>query len=179
MAQYCVLGFWGAAEILNIDKKPLKNRKKIHIFIEHNIPSSSSVMQKKWFFATLGYFWGIVCFYSYEMLWKDGMLCTLSPGFMPEGMRAGGKGVLVQAPPSLGGPIYLAFHGLARHSWFGSHRHRSQRLCPSSLCQNLDLIPKVCPPLLSYATYIGPCHNKAVMEQYRWQKGDKFNFLKQ
>jgi hypothetical protein len=27
------------------------------------------------------------------------MLCTLDPGFMPEGMRAGGKGVLVQAPP--------------------------------------------------------------------------------
>ncbi len=26
-------------------------------------------------------------------------LCTLDPGFMPEGMRAGGKGVLVQAPP--------------------------------------------------------------------------------
>jgi hypothetical protein len=27
------------------------------------------------------------------------MLCTLSPGFMPRGMTAGGKGVLVQAPP--------------------------------------------------------------------------------
>jgi hypothetical protein len=26
-------------------------------------------------------------------------LCTLDPGFMTEGMRAGGKGVLVQAPP--------------------------------------------------------------------------------
>jgi hypothetical protein len=30
------------------------------------------------------------------------MLCTLDPGFMPEGMTAGGKGVLVQAPPSHG-----------------------------------------------------------------------------
>jgi hypothetical protein len=27
------------------------------------------------------------------------MLCTLDPGSMPEGMRAGGKGVLVYAPP--------------------------------------------------------------------------------
>jgi hypothetical protein len=27
------------------------------------------------------------------------MLCTLDPGFMPEGTRAGGKGVLVQSPP--------------------------------------------------------------------------------
>ncbi len=27
------------------------------------------------------------------------MLCTLDPGFMPEGMKAGGKGVLVHAPP--------------------------------------------------------------------------------
>jgi hypothetical protein len=34
------------------------------------------------------------------------MLCTLSPGFMPEGMRAGGKGVLVQAPPPYGG-LYI------------------------------------------------------------------------
>ncbi len=30
---------------------------------------------------------------------------------MPEGMRAGGKGVPVQAPPSPQGPIYLASHG--------------------------------------------------------------------
>jgi hypothetical protein len=28
------------------------------------------------------------------------MLCTLDPGSMPEGMRAGGKGVLVHTPPS-------------------------------------------------------------------------------
>jgi hypothetical protein len=27
------------------------------------------------------------------------MLCTLDPGFIPEGMRAGGKGVLGHAPP--------------------------------------------------------------------------------
>jgi hypothetical protein len=27
------------------------------------------------------------------------MVCTLDPGFMPEDMRAGGKGVLGQAPP--------------------------------------------------------------------------------
>jgi hypothetical protein len=33
-------------------------------------------------------------------------LCTLDPGFMPEGMRAGGKGVLVQAPPPYRG-LYI------------------------------------------------------------------------
>jgi hypothetical protein len=34
------------------------------------------------------------------------MLCTLDPGHMPEGMRAGGKGVLVHTPPPYWG-LYI------------------------------------------------------------------------
>ncbi len=84
-----------------------------------------SITQKKWLFRLKKrYFMKNCMLYSHEMFWKDGMLYNLSPYYMPEGMRARGSGGLVQPPPPPQGPIYLACHGLARHSWFGS-----QRLC--------------------------------------------------
>ncbi len=85
---------------------------------------------------------------------------------MPEGMRAGGKGVLGQAPPPHRGPyIWLAM------AWqdtldLGAIDSATRGSAPHPCAQNLDLIPKVCQPSLSYATYIGPCHNKVVIEQY-------------
>jgi hypothetical protein len=97
------------------------------------------------------------------------MVCCvpLSPCFMPEGTRAGGKGVLVQAvPPHMGLFICLTMawqDTLDLRTIDSAARDSARHPC----AQNLDLIPKVCPPSLFYATYIGPCHNKAVIEQYR------------
>jgi hypothetical protein len=74
---------------------------------------------------------------------------------MPEGIRAGGKGVVVQSPlPNRGLYIWLAM------AWqdtldLGAIDSAARGSAPHNCAQNLDLIPKVCPPLLSDATYIG------------------------
>ncbi len=77
----------------------------------------------------------------------------LSPSFMPEGMRAGGKEVLVQAPlpPHKGLYIWLAM------AWQDTLDLRAidsaaRGSAPYPCAQNLDLIPKVCHLHFSYAT---------------------------
>jgi hypothetical protein len=96
---------------------------------------------------------------------------------MPEGMRAGGMGVLAQElSPHRGLYIWLAM------AWQETLDLRAidsadRGSAPNPCDQNFDLIPKVCPLSLSYATYIGPCHNKAVIEQYQMTVGVKLNIL--
>jgi hypothetical protein len=59
---------------------------------------------------------------------------------MPDGMRARGKGGLLQLPPPPQGPIYLACHDLAR-AIDSAARDSASHPC----AQELDLFPKVCP----------------------------------
>jgi hypothetical protein len=86
---------------------------------------------------------------------------------MPEGMRAGGKGVLVQASPSPQGPIFWLAMTWQATLELGAIDSAARGSALHPCAQKLDLISKVCQPLLFYATEVGSCHNKAVIEQAR------------
>jgi hypothetical protein len=67
------------------------------------------------------------------------MLSTLGPCYMPEGMRARGRGGLIQPPHPPQGPIYwlaMAWQDTLDLGAIDSASH--------PCAQDLDLIPKVC-----------------------------------
>jgi hypothetical protein len=89
------------------------------------------------------------------------MLCTLSPCYMPEGMKVRGSGGLAQPPPLPHKGLYI-WLAMAWQVTLDLRAIDSAARDSASLpcAQELDLIPKVS-TFYSHATTM-PCHNKLI-----------------